>query len=578
MERFRFENQGTTTYLVCNLTGQEIDSMSLGMLTNNKIPGFAPALYTQQDEEMLMKYNISSQITLRQYFSGAVSKKRLLGVISGILTALNSAEEYMLDLNAVLLNPDYIFVDVTSCGVKMICVPALHMPDRGYDYGTFFKQIMFSTQFDQTEDCEHVTRIIHYLNGAGAFSVEEFARLIRDLDNQTRQLTESGKAPATNQWRSETTLLRTEEHAGGMQERPAQQKTELFPNGMAQQAQTMPPVSSLPPGASAMGGVMQKPEEKNEKNMSLFYLMRHYNKENASEYKMRKADRKQAEKEDKERKKMEKRQQKQEKKGKGKQNAAKTGAQPGGMAVPAGTGVQPGGMAIPSGTNIQPAGMAIPAGTGVQPGNMAVPPGMGMQPGGMAIPAGTGVQPGNMAAPSRTGIQPGGMTAPVSVGMQRNGMASSLSGKTAQPHGITPPQPYGGYASGGGSSDNFGETTVLVSQTAGETTVLKSTAQPGAAQPYLLRSRNGEKISLNRPVFRIGKERSFVDYLISDNTAVSRSHANFIRKDGACFVVDTNSTNHTYINGSMIPSNVETALHDGDKVCLANEEFQFHQT
>lgn len=539
MERFRFENQGTTTYLVCNLTGQEIDSMSLGMLTNNKIPGFAPALYTQQDEEMLMKYNISSQITLRQYFSGAVSKKRLLGVISGILTALNSAEEYMLDLNAVLLNPDYIFVDVTSCGVKMICVPALHMPDRGYDYGTFFKQIMFSTQFDQTEDCEHVTRIIHYLNGAGAFSVEEFARLIRDLDNQTRQLTESGKAPATNQWRSETTLLRTEEHAGGMQERPAQQKTELFPNGMAQQAQTMPPVSSLPPGASAMGGVMQKPEEKNEKNMSLFYLMRHYNKENASEYKMRKADRKQAEKEDKERKKMEKRQQKQEKKGKGKQNAAKTS---------------------------------------VQPGNMAVPPGMGMQPGGMAIPAGTGVQPGNMAAPSRTGIQPGGMTAPAGVGMQRNGMASSLSGKTAQPHGITPPQPYGGYASGGGSSDNFGETAVLVSQTAGETTVLKSTAQPGAAQPYLLRSRNGEKISLNRPVFRIGKERSFVDYLISDNTAVSRSHANFIRKDGACFVVDTNSTNHTYINGSMIPSNVETALHDGDKVCLANEEFQFHQT
>ena len=526
MERFRFENQGTTTYLVCNLTGQEIDSMSLGMLTNNKIPGFAPALYTQQDEEMLMKYNISSQITLRQYFSGAVSKKRLLGVISGILTALNSAEEYMLDLNAVLLNPDYIFVDVTSCGVKMICVPALHMPDRGYDYGTFFKQIMFSTQFDQTEDCEHVTRIIHYLNGAGAFSVEEFARLIRDLDNQTRQLTESGKAPATNQWRSETTLLRTEECAGGMQERPAQQKTELFPNGMAQQAQTMPPVASLPSGASEMGGVMQKPEEKNEKNMSLFYLMRHYNKENASEYKMRKADRKQAEKEDKERKKMEKRQQKQEKKGKGKQNAAKTGA----------------------------------------------------QPGGMAIPAGTGVQPGNMAAPSRTGIQPGGMTAPAGVGMQRNGMASSLSGKTAQPHGITQPQPYGGYASGGGSSDNFGETTVLVSQTAGETTVLKSTAQPGAAQPYLLRSRNGEKISLNRPVFRIGKERSFVDYLISDNTAVSRSHANFIRKDGACFVVDTNSTNHTYINGSMIPSNVETALHDGDKVCLANEEFQFHQT
>ena len=38
-------------------------------------------------------------------------------------------------------------------------------------------------------------------------------------------------------------------------------------------------------------------------------------------------------------------------------------------------------------------------------------------------------------------------------------------------------------------------------------------------------------------------------YFIGDNTAVSRSHANIITREGRCFILDTNSTNHTYVNG-----------------------------
>ncbi|MFR1949967.1 MAG: FHA domain-containing protein [Roseburia hominis] len=40
--------------------------------------------------------------------------------------------------------------------------------------------------------------------------------------------------------------------------------------------------------------------------------------------------------------------------------------------------------------------------------------------------------------------------------------------------------------------------------------------------------------------------------------------------------MDTNSTNHTYVNGVMIRSNEEVVLSEGDKIRLANEEFVFH--
>ena len=66
-----------------------------------------------------------------------------------------------------------------------------------------------------------------------------------------------------------------------------------------------------------------------------------------------------------------------------------------------------------------------------------------------------------------------------------------------------------------------------------------------------------------------------MDYFVSDNTAVSRSHANIINKDNDFYIVDTNSTNHTYVNGSMIQSNVETKIEHGTKIRLANEDFEF---
>lgn len=94
--------------------------------------------------------------------------------------------------------------------------------------------------------------------------------------------------------------------------------------------------------------------------------------------------------------------------------------------------------------------------------------------------------------------------------------------------------------------------------------------------PTLERILTGEKISVNKAVFRLGKEKSYVDYFVSNNDKVSRSHADIINRGKSYFIKDLNSKNHTYINGQRIPIQVETELFDGDKVRLANEEFMFY--
>lgn len=94
--------------------------------------------------------------------------------------------------------------------------------------------------------------------------------------------------------------------------------------------------------------------------------------------------------------------------------------------------------------------------------------------------------------------------------------------------------------------------------------------------PTLFRVLTEETISINKPVFRIGKEKSYVDYFVTNNIAVSRSHADIITRGNRYFVKDLNSKNRTYINDQELPIYVEVEIHDGDRLKLGNEEFIFN--
>lgn len=115
----------------------------------------------------------------------------------------------------------------------------------------------------------------------------------------------------------------------------------------------------------------------------------------------------------------------------------------------------------------------------------------------------------------------------------------------------------------------MGETQMLRAQQ--ETAVLNQRPMPTVR---LIRVRNNNVIMIDRPQFRIGRDPGVADYIVLDNTAVGRQHADIVQHDGACFVVDLKSTNHTYVNGQQVQPGIEFPLHDGDQLMLGDECFQ----
>ncbi len=83
--------------------------------------------------------------------------------------------------------------------------------------------------------------------------------------------------------------------------------------------------------------------------------------------------------------------------------------------------------------------------------------------------------------------------------------------------------------------------------------------------------KTNERVQLLECVTRIGKKRDSVDFCIAGNPAVSRHHADIVRKDGAYYLIDQNSLNKSRVNGVFASPMQEVLLHAGDRIDLADE-------
>lgn len=92
-------------------------------------------------------------------------------------------------------------------------------------------------------------------------------------------------------------------------------------------------------------------------------------------------------------------------------------------------------------------------------------------------------------------------------------------------------------------------------------------------QLKLKRISNNEIISITSSVFRIGKSKTENNYVINDNSAISRRHAEIVLKSNIYYIIDCDSTNGVKLNGKRIKPMVEYKIKSGDKLSFADEDF-----
>lgn len=457
---FSYENHGDNTYLVYRIREEEhLDNVSLGMLTNNKITGFVSVVFTQMNANRFLKYNVSAMISVRQLFMGEIKKKQVISVLMGITDAMMEADDYMINQNLIVLDLDYIFTDIVSCETSVICLPVEKYGEETWDLKLFLKKIMGSIQFDPSENGDYVAKIMNLLNSGQTFTLREFKSLLEEIQGEEIKKKLSSAKSKENYGRETTP-----------------------------QFQNLKPEKKFVPYVKEVGLVKEEPDTIDGKQISLFYLLQHYNKENAALYK----------------------EQREERKNKKKQKAEQS-------------------LEIEKKSRIS-----------LFKRKKSVDDDMGF-----AVPG------------EEKEFRKENDIVPKSVSFGK--MDQSVTGN------VKPNIPKG-------EEMDYGETVLLeedMTQDAG--TELMDTG----GYPYLIRTANHEKVNITKDYFRIGKDESYADLCLK-NPAISHKHACIVRRGNDYYIIDTNSKNHTYVEGIRIQSNTETKLENGVKFCLAKEEFEFH--
>ena len=519
MYNFITETQGIETFRVCELAMETpLDTAGLGMLLNNKIAGLCPVSSLQMDNRRFVRYNISSQISLRQFFSDKVDKKRFLRILYNILTAIENMEDYMLDTGMLLLDMEEIYVNVGTLQTDLIYYPLLE-ERKHFDIYAFVKNLIMSTQFDTNEQDNYVTLLISYLNHTEQMSVSMLKDYVATLQQSETAMTVQAQEP--------TPLFTAAPMVQNVMDNSFAQSMNAIPESTEYMNST-----KKDKGSSILKGLFAKIEVKPKK------------------------EKKVKEKPIKEKK-------------KGKEIEA-----PGGVMIPNMDNVKNSTLPTPP----KPAG--VPSLSKIkemerpmmmQPQKPVQPM---MQPQQLVQPMMQPQQPVQPVMQLQQPVQPVmQLQKPVQPMMQPQQPAVQPMMQPQQPVIQPMMQPQQSYW----ANNTDGSTTVLGTERAGATTVLSEGYNTLQRQhnPHLLRKKTNEKVEIDKNIFRIGKERSYVDYCIADNSAVSRSHADIIRKNDEFYIVDNNSLNHTFLNGMQIPSSQMHKLEDFMVIKLADEVFEF---
>lgn len=171
------EEKVTAEYLL--KSNDRIDNLTLGMMVNNDIEGFLPVQPVQVENDRYFRYDITGLVTMKEYLGEYVKKDRLLKVFYGIANTIKESSEYMINWTSFSLERKEIYVNPETGDVSLLCLPLLTVINDG-NICNFFKNVLFSSQFDLDENGDYVGKLITFLNPK-SYTLDKFIYELEDM-------------------------------------------------------------------------------------------------------------------------------------------------------------------------------------------------------------------------------------------------------------------------------------------------------------------------------------------------------------------------------------------------------------
>lgn len=174
---FKFENYGNKSFLTYPIEDRSnMDEVEMEMMRLNDIKGLLPFNLLQSDEHLKCCYNITSMVKLRFIYGSQVNKQKLFQLMEQLALCIEAAQDYMLDINHFVLNPEYIFVNPGDLSMWLVLMPQRQIDMlQNVTLRDFLRGLLNDIRYDYSGDGgEFYINISNYLNSTREVRPKEF--------------------------------------------------------------------------------------------------------------------------------------------------------------------------------------------------------------------------------------------------------------------------------------------------------------------------------------------------------------------------------------------------------------------
>ena len=109
---FRQQSVGETTYLVYDIEDSlGIDSFAMHMMAHNRMANIIQTQIVRINDRRQLQFQITGLMKLNSKIAVPRPKREVLGLLNSLLNAFEEVDAYMLDMERLLLDWEYIYVD-----------------------------------------------------------------------------------------------------------------------------------------------------------------------------------------------------------------------------------------------------------------------------------------------------------------------------------------------------------------------------------------------------------------------------------------------------------------------------------
>lgn len=536
---FKVRNIGSEKYLSYILDDDcEFDEELLDYLEENKIPELIDIIYEEDDENDYLTYNVTGRTTVDALLSNTVNAEKILGIIRGVASGIVNLRDLGIPASYVVLHKEFTYVNPVTYDVGMLCVPIESEANINAEFRMFAKDLLTSVIYDDNEDCNYVAKLLNLLN-ADKFTVRNFySQLTELMESAGMQVEENfvdigsdmSVSQSTVDTASDTSLDDLPEYEdvsfGGDDDGDDQDVSDEFEE--SSEVSDIFKDLDLDDGEKA-----EKPKPSSGIDMSVF---------DDSVFEELEADNAIDETQDEE---------------------GYTEALTSDMAPHSESGLTEVARAADGVTEVELDKKEEQKPQLISPDELIDNPPVIKN---IKINRAKIIQKAVVEAEEvQTDNPTEQIIAPQFADDQSTEPETNMepvTSKNAEPE-----------KTGTGSTVELTGGMNVVKDTEPERPASPSGVPK--AMPYIVRVNTGERVMVNKAVFKVGKAGRGVDYHVGGNGAISKVHIIIYQREDGCYLKDNKATNGTYLNGTRLDENEEKKLNNDAMISIGGEDFIF---